>query len=218
MKAPVSTSGMIGLNNLYPELYVYSIAKDACISEVLWTPEGGTFRVRDLKFYRAFEDWELLASYSLLQLIHPCIPWGVRRDTLCWRLKRDGKFDTQSFYQAIQGTPNVLFPWKGVWKPKIPKQVAFFLWAAAHDWILTLDNLMLRGRPLVNRCCMCYGDGESIDHLLLHCPITQTLCSFMLQAFGILWVMPKSVAGLLSCWHQWLGKHNLNIWNLIPRC
>ena len=30
--------------------------------------------------------------------------------------------------------------------------------------------------------------------------------------------MPRTTAGLLSCWHQWLGKHNSNIWNLIPRC
>ena len=55
------------------------------------------------------------------------------------------------------------------------------------------------GRPLVNRCCMCCGDGESVDHLLLHCPVTHTLWSFMLQAFGIHWVMSRSVAGLLSC-------------------
>ena len=40
----------------------------------------------------------------------------------------------------------------------------------------------------------------------------------MLQAFGIHWVMPRLVAGLLFCWHQWLGKHNSNIWNLIPGC
>ena len=40
----------------------------------------------------------------------------------------------------------------------------------------------------------------------------------MLQAFGIHWVMPGSVTGLLSCWYQWLGKHNSNIWNLIPGC
>ena len=32
------------------------------------------------------------------------------------------------------------------------------------------------------------------------------------------WVMPGSMAGLLSCWHQWLGKHNSNIWNLILGC
>ena len=30
--------------------------------------------------------------------------------------------------------------------------------------------------------------------------------------------MPRSVVGLLSCWHQWLGKHNSNILNLIPGC
>ena len=54
------------LKDLYLELYVCSAVKDACISEVLWILEGGTVRVWDLRFYRAFEDWELAASYSLL--------------------------------------------------------------------------------------------------------------------------------------------------------
>ena len=72
------------LKDLYPELYVCSVAKDACIFEVLWTPEGGTFRVWDLRFFRVFEDWELAASYSLLHLIHPRTPRGDRRDTLRW--------------------------------------------------------------------------------------------------------------------------------------
>ena len=46
--------------------------------------------------------------------------------------------------RIISGTLNSLFCWKGVWKPKVPMRVAFFLWTAAHGWILTLDNLMLR--------------------------------------------------------------------------
>ena len=82
------------VKDLYPKLYVCLAAKDACISEVLWILEGGTVRVWDLRFYRAFEDWELVASYSLLQFIQPRIPQGDRRDSLCWRLKGDGKFDT----------------------------------------------------------------------------------------------------------------------------
>ena len=64
------------LKDLYPELYVRSYAKDVCISEVLWLPEGGTTRVWDLRIFRAFEDWELAASYSLLQFIQPRIPRG----------------------------------------------------------------------------------------------------------------------------------------------
>ena len=96
--------------------------------------------------------------------------------------------------------------------------MAFFLWTATHDRILTLNNLMLRGRPLANQCCVCCCDKNSVDHLLLHCLVTHTLWTFMLQAFGIHWVMSESVAGLLSYWHQWLGKHNSNIWNLVLRC
>ena len=60
---------------------------------------------------------------------------------------------------------------------------------------------MHRGRPLANRCCMYCCDGKSVDHLLLHCLVTHTLWTFMLQAFGIHWVMLRSVAGLLSCWN-----------------
>ena len=77
---------------------------------------------------------------------------------------------------------------------------------------------MLRGCSLATWCCMCCCDGESVDHLLLHCPVTHYLWTFMLQAFGIHWVMLGSEAGLLSCWHQWLGKHNSDIWNLVPGC
>ena len=64
------------LKVLYPELYVCSDAKDVCISEVLWLMEGGTTRAWDLRFFRAFEDWELVASYSLFQFIQPRIPRG----------------------------------------------------------------------------------------------------------------------------------------------
>ena len=57
------------LKDFYSELYVCSAATDASISKVLWILEGDTFRVWDLRFYRVFEDWELAASYSLLQFI-----------------------------------------------------------------------------------------------------------------------------------------------------
>ena len=32
------------------------------------------------------------------------------------------------------------------------------------------------------------------------------------------WVMLGSLVGWLSSWHQWLGKHNSEIWNLVPGC
>ena len=92
------------------------------------------------------------------------------------------------------------------------------MWTAAHSQILTLDNLMLRDRLLANRCCMCCCNEESVDHLLLFCPITHSLWTYMLRLFGIDWVMLGSVVDLLFCWYHWLGKHNSDIWNLVLGC
>ena len=71
-----------------------SADKVACIFEVLW--------LQDLRFYRDFQDWELAASYSLLEFIQSHIPRDTGSDTLCWCLKGNGRFDTQSFYHEIQ--------------------------------------------------------------------------------------------------------------------
>ena len=92
------------------------------------------------------------------------------------------------------------------------------MWTTAHGQILTLDNLMLRGRPLANHCCMCCCNAESVDYLLLFCPIAHSLWMYMLQLFGINWVMPGLVVDLLFCWYHWLGKHSFDIWNLVPGC
>ena len=106
----------------------------------------------------------------------------------------------------------------GIWKVKVPKRVAFFMWTAAHGQILTLDNLMLSGRLLANRCCLCCNNVESVDHLLLFCPIAHSLWMYLIRLFGIEWVMPGSVVDLLFCWYHWLGKHSLDIWDLVPGC
>ena len=82
---------------------------------------------------------------------------------------------------------------------------------ATHDQILTLDNLMFRGRILVNRCCMCCCNEESVDYLLISCLVAHSLWMYMLRLFEIDWVMPDSVIDLFFCWYQWL-------WNLVPGC
>ena len=41
--------------------------------------------------------------------------------------------------------------------------------------ILTVDTLMKRGCPLVNRCILCKDSEESADHILIHCDRTRQL-------------------------------------------
>ena len=106
----------------------------------------------------------------------------------------------------------------GLCPSKVPKRVSFFLWTAANDGILTIDNLVKRGRFLVNRCCLCYCDGESVDHLLLHCKFSHALWSEAFAVFGIQWVMPRSVSSFFSMWRNWFGRHRSTIWNMVPAC
>ena len=48
---------------------------------------------------------------------------------------------------------------------------------------LSIDNL--GGLPLVNWCCLCRCDGETVDNLLLHCKFAHALWSEVFLLFGI---------------------------------
>ena len=112
-----------------------------------------------------------------------------------------------------------MFPWKCIWKSKVPPRVNFFIWTAALGKILTADNLRRRHVILVSWCCMCKGDAETIDHLFLHGKVAKEMWDTVFNLFGLTWFMPKRVVDLLSCWQGKMGRHrNIEIWGAIPHC
>jgi hypothetical protein len=85
--------------------------------------------------------------------------------------------------------------------------------------ILTADNLRRRHVIIVNWCCMCKADGESVDHLLLHCVYAKELWDLVFAMFEIFWVMHGRVRDLFACWQGKMGKHpNHRIWRAVPHC
>ena len=109
------------------------------------------------------------------------------------------------------------FPWKIICRSKAPLRVAFFVWTAALGKILTIDNLRKRKVRIIDWCYMCKCNGESIDHLLLHCLIASDLWSMISVLFQVSWVMLKSVVELLACWQGHFGHlRNGHIWMVIP--
>jgi hypothetical protein len=64
--------------------------------------------------------------------------------------------------------------------------------------VLTLDNLRKRQLTMINRCCMCKSDGETVDHLFLHCEVARALLYAIFSCFGLNWVMPKRVVDLFA--------------------
>ena len=85
--------------------------------------------------------------------------------------------------------------------------------------ILTAENLRRRRVTIVSWYCMCKADGESVDHLLLHCVYAKDLWDLVFAMFGISWVMPGSVRDLFACWIGKMGKHPIHmIWRAVPHC
>ena len=113
------------------------------------------------------------------------MPRGEEGDHLIWRLTTSGVFDVRYFYKLLSSPNTDELPWEGIWCAKVSKRVSFFLWTTANDGILTIDNLVKRGQFLVNRCCLYYCDGESVDHLLLHCKFSHALWCETFAVFGI---------------------------------
>ena len=67
-------------------------------------------------------------------------------------------------------------------------------------------------------CCLCRCSGETVDHFLLHCPMSCQIWSFVFKLFGVDWVMSGCVLDQLACWRNWFGKHSSEVWNLAPSC
>ena len=170
-----------------------------------------------LNFIRPVQDWEEESISSFLDLLYSSSMKGYGLDKVCWRGSQQKGFQVKSFYKALILQNAEVGPWKNIWKPKVPLRVAFFVWTAVMDRILTTDNLR-RGRVIIlDWCCMGKNSGESPSHLLLHCSFARDLWNFIFSLFGLQWVMPKDVRDLLAC--CWDGKGSSKIkelWNSVP--
>ena len=52
-------------------------------------------------------------------------------------------FYVWSYYRVLHSNTQLSFPCNTIWKPKVPIKVSFFLWSAALERILTVDNLRI---------------------------------------------------------------------------
>jgi hypothetical protein len=208
----------MALKDRFPMLFTCSTHCEATIDSVLVRPDSGGVREWNFTFVRGFNDWEVDVVVEFFLFLTSNIVTNEGPDRLRWKLQKDGAFDSRSFYYALKDRFGLIFPWKSIWAFKAPQRVSFFVWTAAWGRILTCDNLMRRDYTMAGWCCMCHCDGETVDHLLLHCPEVHALWSFVFRSFHIQWVIPRRVLDLFLGWQNWFGKHHSDIWNLAPLC
>jgi hypothetical protein len=185
------------MKDLFPTLYHIAQDKQALVSDYLtWHNEEMVWSVI---LIRALQDWELADFTTCIETLYNIKIKRNVADQLRWDHIGSGLFEVQSFYHIICSGGNRTFPWKSVWRIKVPPKVAFFIWLVAHGKNLTIDNLRRRKIWVLDWCFMCKRAGESVDHLLLHCEYASELCSFIFCIVGLHWVMPCKVSELLVC-------------------
>ena len=149
------------LKALFPLIFVCSIDQSTYIDSHLLSSGVGEGRTWNITFFRDFNDWEVDEVLAFFTFIHSKIPAGLNPDSMRWKLRQHGEFDVKSLYHALDVKIDIKFPWKAIWRAKVPRRVSFFVWSAAWGKILTCDNLMRRCYTMVGWCCMCRTNGEN---------------------------------------------------------
>jgi hypothetical protein len=147
------------LKGLFPDIFRIAQDKRAKVSNYLsWHNDDMVWSVN---LVRSLQDWEVEVFVGFMEFLYNQKVKREEMDSMNWKHTKSGMFEVRSFYGLLRGRSDIQFPWKSVWKPKIPSKVAFFLWLAAHDKNLTIDNLRRRHIYVVEWCFMCKRDCET---------------------------------------------------------
>jgi hypothetical protein len=165
------------------------------------------------------KDWEVDLFTSFFNFLYF---FGLRRggqDKLCWVPSKKGLFDVKSYYNVLVPYDNTHFLCRSIWWNKAPLRVVFFSWSAALGKILIMNKLRKRYVIMVDWCCSCEKSEESVDHLLVHCEMTNALWNAIFSLVGLLQVMPRRVVDHFACWKEFFGRSwNNVIWKMVPSC
>ena len=107
-----------------------------------------------------------------------------------------------------------------IWKTKIPYKVSCFTWLLAKQAVLTQENLMKRNIQLSPRCLLCGEEEvETVNHLFLHCRITNILWNVFINQKDMKKVMPRKVMQTLKLWSSYASiTGHKERWKIIPAC
>jgi hypothetical protein len=166
---------------MFLDLFGIARVRYAFVADLLRLSDGVI--LWDLSFTKSVQDWELESLSIFLDLLFLTSVRGDGVDKICWRLPEGAQFSFGSYFRSMSGSIAVSFSWKLIWKSCVPSRVAFFFFRALGK-ILTVDNLRRRHIVVLDWCCICKCNGESVDHLLLQCPIAYEMCSML---FGVIW-------------------------------
>lgn len=173
----------------------------------------------DLNLCRRLFDWEIDQYRQLVGLLNLIVP-RVGPDSIIWTGDTNGKFSVKGFCAAVEerifGEKSWLVP-KRVRK-LVPPKVVLFTWQLMESKIAVKHSLIRRGILIENGglCEICGLEGESENHLMIHCHKIWGLWSAILAREEVLFCIPLSTQALLAEWPSLRAKSDPILWETIP--
>ena len=112
------------LKGAFSKLFLISRDKEAFVANLLSFPNG--LLHWDFHFSRSVQDWELESLTSFMDLLYSLSLKEMGDDQLCWQCASQKGFNVKCYYCYLSPHSLMIFPWKSIWKVKMPPCVAFF--------------------------------------------------------------------------------------------
>ena len=92
--------------------------KEASVAELMKSTNGVLFW--DVSFLWGVHTRELEAVLSFLDTIYGATVRGFGEDKMYWKPNRNTGFMVNNYYSLLVSFNDCCFPWKSIWKQKIP--------------------------------------------------------------------------------------------------
>jgi hypothetical protein len=112
------------LKEAYPELFTIALDRNVSVVDLMSHNNGMVHW--DVLFTWSVQDWELESISSFMDLLYSNLVQGRGEDKISWGSTDSKAFTVKSCYSYLSTPSHRSFPWKCVWKSKVPPRVAFF--------------------------------------------------------------------------------------------
>ena len=106
-------------------IYRISCSKEASVADLMRYSNGVLHW--EIQFCREVHNRELEAFRSFINSIYSTPVRGIEEDKRYWLPCKSKGFTVSAYYHLLVGHSEQFFPWKSIWKQKIPSRVAFFV-------------------------------------------------------------------------------------------
>lgn len=181
--------------------------------------------VWDLGLHRGLKGFEREEAISLSCFLLDVFIDPSDNDSCIWNLTPNGIYKPSSFskFLVLQSLPpnnlqSLLV--KVVWKIHGLPMFKALCWEVAQKCVNTGDMLQRRRKgwclvPHVYHLCL--QEGESVNHLFIHCPFAKQIWCYFLNIFGVSLVFPLEIADFFWTWSfAPFVKRGKALWKYLP--